>query len=80
MVIIPYQKLSSEALQNLIEEFVTRPGTDSGFMKTTLEKNAETVKHQLKQGDAVIVYDEDTQTANIVAKNELKMMGINLSK
>lgn len=71
-MIIPFEKLSPEALQGLIEEFVTREGTDSGYTKKSLEENVEMVKKQLKKGDAFIVYDELTQTANIVAKNHLK--------
>ena len=71
-MIIPYEKLSREALQGLIEEFVTREGTDSGYTKKSLEENVEMVKRQLKKGDAFIVYDEATQTANIVSKNYLK--------
>jgi len=70
-MIIPYEKLSREALQGLIEEFVTREGTDSGYTKTSLDENVEMVKRQLEKGDAFIVYDEATQTANIVSKNIL---------
>jgi uncharacterized protein len=68
-LIIPYEKLSLEALQGLIEEFVTREGTDSGYTKKTLEENIEMVKNQLRRGEAFIVYDEASQTANIVSKN-----------
>ena len=70
-MIIPYEKLSREALEGLIEEFVTREGTDSGYTKKSLEENVEMVKRQLEKGDAFIVYDEVTQTANIVSKTHL---------
>jgi uncharacterized protein YheU (UPF0270 family) len=70
-MIIPYEKLSSEALQGLIEEFVTREGTDSGYTRKSLEENVEMVKRQLKKGEAFIIYDEAGQTANIVSKNFL---------
>jgi uncharacterized protein len=70
-LIIPYEKLSQEALQGLIEEFVTREGTDSGYTKKSLEENVEMVMRQLDKGEAFIVYDETTQTANIVSKNIL---------
>jgi len=63
---IPHEQLSSEALQGLIEEFVTRNGTDNGDTRTTLEQNVQMVMGQLKRGEAVILYDEITQTANIV--------------
>ena len=65
-VLIPHDQLSPEALQGLIEEFVTRNGTDNGDTRTTLEKNVKMVMGQLNRGEAVILYDHITQTANIV--------------
>jgi uncharacterized protein YheU (UPF0270 family) len=70
-MIIPHEKLSRQALHELIEEFVTREGTDSGYTKKSLEENIEMVKRQLKKGDAFIVYDEATQSANIISKAHL---------
>lgn len=70
-MIIPYEKLSPEALQGLIEEFVTRDGTDSGYTQKSLEENVEMVRNQLRRGEAVIVYDETSETANIVSKDSL---------
>ncbi len=67
-IIIPHDRLSVEALQGLIEEFVTRDGTDTGYMDGGLEENVEMVIRQLKRGDVIIVYDEATETANIVSK------------
>jgi len=69
---IPYEKLSPEALRGLIEEFVTRPGTDTGYTKKTLEQNVDMVKRQLKRGEAFVVYDEATRSANIVPKELLR--------
>jgi uncharacterized protein len=67
-MIIPYDRLSQEALQGLIEEFVTRNGTDTGYADGSLEENVEMVMRQFKRGEVVIVYDEATETANIVPK------------
>ena len=71
-IIIPHGRLSQEALQGLIEEFVTRDGTDTGYADGSLEENVEMVIRQLKRGDVVIVYDEATETANIVPKEYAK--------
>jgi uncharacterized protein YheU (UPF0270 family) len=46
-MIIPYDKLSLKALQALIEEFVTRDGTDTGYEKKSLENDVAMVKRQL---------------------------------
>ncbi|MBI4767368.1 MAG: YheU family protein [Deltaproteobacteria bacterium] len=71
-MIIPYEKLSREALRGLIEEFVTREGTDSGYTEKSLDENVEMVKKQLEKKEAFIVYDEETETANIVSKRHLE--------
>ena len=73
-IIIPYEKLSMEALEGLIEEFVTRDGTDTGYEKKSLVNNVAMVKRQLKRGDAVIVYDKSTKTSNIVSRVHLKKL------
>jgi uncharacterized protein YheU (UPF0270 family) len=70
MLIIPYEQLSPDALQGLIEEFVTRPGTDTGYTKATIDQNVEMVKKQLRRGEAVITFDEKSQTANIINVND----------
>lgn len=71
-MIIPHKKLSPDALQGLIEEFVSRDGTDSGYVKATLEDRVLQVKRQLDAGQAVIVYDLAGRTCNIVPKEQVK--------
>ena len=71
-MIIPHDRLSQEALQGLIEEFVTRDGTDTGYTDGSLDGNVETVMRQLKRGGVVIVFDEVTGTANIVTKEDAR--------
>jgi uncharacterized protein len=70
-VIIPFEKLSKEALSGVIEEFVTRDGTDYGLVEIDLEQKIERVLRQLKKGDVFIVYDETSMTTNIVLKDEI---------
>lgn len=71
-MIVPYEELSTEALRGLIEEFVTRPGTDTGYTEGSLENNVQMVMMQLKLGDVLVVYDAVLQTANIVPKEKVK--------
>lgn len=72
MLVIPYRQLSAEALCGLIEEFVTRHGTDSGYTRGSLEENVAMVRRQLDAGGALVVFDERTQTCNIVAAETLR--------
>jgi uncharacterized protein YheU (UPF0270 family) len=71
-MIIPYERLSPEALLGLIEEFVTRDGTDSGYTGKSLDENMAMVRRQLKQGQALIVFDQESNTCNIVQEEVLK--------
>jgi uncharacterized protein YheU (UPF0270 family) len=66
-MIIPFEQLSQAALRGLIEEFVTRDGSDSGYTKSSLEENVAMVMRQLRSGEAFIYYDEGTMTTNIVS-------------
>jgi len=70
-MIIPYQMLSPEALQGIIEAFVTREGTDYGTQDVSLATKVGQVRHQLDAGTAVIVYDADTESCTIQPTNEL---------
>lgn len=63
--IIPVNKLSSTALKGVIEEFITRSGTDYGTVEATLDVKFRQVKNQLKNGTAVLVFDDETETTNI---------------
>lgn len=75
MLVIPHNQLSPEALSGLIEEFVTRDGTDSGYTRGSLAENVARVRRQLDAGQAVIVYDARTQTGNIVPAETLRENG-----
>ena len=67
-MIVPYQKISADALRNLVEDFVTREGTDYGNIEATLESKIEHVMRQLKNGDIMVVYNADEDQCNIITK------------
>lgn len=65
---IPHDRLKPETLRAVIEEFVTREGTDYGETAFTLEDKVAHVMGQLKHRKAVIVLDEASETCHIVLK------------
>jgi uncharacterized protein len=67
-LIIPYKELSPEALQGVVEDFVTRNGTDYGESEISLETKVQQVLNQLHSGKVVIVFDQKTETCNILKK------------
>ncbi|HID8902608.1 protein YheU [Enterobacter hormaechei] len=68
-MIIPWQDLSPETLDNLIESFVLREGTDYGEHERSLEQKVNDVKRQLKSGEVVLVWSELHETVNIMPRN-----------
>jgi len=62
---IPVNKLSPEALQGIIEEFISRDGTDYGEIEASRETNFRQVKRKLENGLAVLVFDDEAETTNI---------------
>jgi len=70
-VVIPPGQLRADVLRGLIEEFVTRDGTDYGAVEQSVEQKLAAVIAQLESGEAQLVYDPETETANIVPGHEL---------
>ena len=68
-MIIPHDMIDKDTLRNLIEDFVSREGTDNGYDQN-LNDRVEQVIRQLKVGDIVVVFDSATETINIISKEE----------
>lgn len=66
MLKIPWNQLSEEVLEGLIEEFITREGTDYGEREVSLTEKVEQVKAQIVRGDVQIVFDEKLETCNLL--------------
>ena len=66
-------QLSPGALRGLVEEYVTREGTDYGQGDWSLEDKVAQVFHQLEVGEARIVFDLEQESARIVTAPELAL-------
>ena len=70
-MIIPYQELSEAALQSLMEDFVTRDGTDYGLVEMSMQEKSEHLLALLKKGELLISYNDELQSCGLVTKLEL---------
>jgi len=75
---ILYNQLRPETLESVIEEFVTRDGTDYGGAEISLKRKIDQVKRQLKSGQAVILFDESTKTCNIFSKSDPRVKDLEI--
>ncbi len=71
---IPISALSEAALRGVIEEFVSREGTDYGG-EVPFEAKVAQVRRQLEAGSAVLVFDPETESCTLVTRDELKRRG-----
>ena len=60
-ILIPHERLEPDTLRNLIEEFVTRDGTELTDGATKVAQ----VSRLLASGRAVVWFDEATRTCSI---------------
>lgn len=63
---IPYENLSAIALREVVEEFVTRDGTDHSEMNQRID----IVLEQLRNGTLELYFDDQTRTCNIVLSSD----------
>ncbi|GLX12546.1 UPF0270 protein [Pseudomonas straminea] len=69
-LLIPANLLEADTLTRLIEDFVTRDGTDNGD-DTPLQTRVERVRRALDKGEAVIVFDPESQQCQLALKRDV---------
>ncbi len=62
---IPYTRLSEEALIGVIEEFITREGTEYGFREYSMEEKIRQIKQQLLSGKVKLFFNEESGSCNL---------------
>ena len=70
LVAVPWQSLSDEALLGLLEEYISRAGTDYGLEELTLDQKVRRAKTELEAGHVVIVVDLKLESTHIVSIDE----------
>ncbi|MBA1241924.1 MULTISPECIES: YheU family protein [Pseudomonas] len=69
-MLIPYDQLAPDTLNRLIEDFVTRDGTDNGD-ETPLQTRVLRVRQALAKGQAFILFDADSQQCQLLARHDI---------
>lgn len=69
-MLIPYHLLEADTLTRLIEDFVTREGTDNGD-ETPLATRMQRVRQALESGEALIVFEPDSQQCQLMTRRDV---------
>lgn len=66
---IPPGRLQADLLRAVIEEFITREGTDYGHQEYTLAQKVEQVKRQLERREVLLVFDPETESCTLIHRD-----------
>lgn len=69
-MLIPHELLDAETLQRLLEDFVTRDGTDNGY-EATLDQRVERLRRQIERREVVIVFHPDTGDTSLAHRRDV---------
>ncbi len=69
-MIIPPASLSAEALQGVLEEFISRDGTDYGEQELSLAAKVNQLRPQVLRGEVLIIFDEVEGRVTLIPKRE----------
>ena len=73
-VLVPLQRLETDVLQALLEDYATRDGTDYGERELTTQEKVERLRRQLSAGDLQILYDADSEEWDIVHEAQAEVL------
>lgn len=73
-LVIPHRGLAPDTLTALLEDFVTRDSTDYGEHDVPVAARVGQVRRQLDAGKAVIVYDAEAESFNIVPSDQAALL------
>lgn len=66
MLIIPAEQLEADTLAAVLEEFITREGTDYGATEWSLDQKREQLLRQIRAGKACLCYDPVSQSCTVM--------------
>ena len=69
-MIIPPESLSEEALQGVLEEFISRDGTDYGDQELSLEAKVSRLKPQVMRHEVLIVFDPELEGITLMTRED----------
>lgn len=74
-MIIPHQQLDQETLQNLLEEYATRDGTDYGEREVSLVDKVASLRRQLENKTVVIWFEPGEESVNLILAEDIPQDG-----
>lgn len=71
-MIIPADQIQTDTLNNILEEFINREGTDYGDVEYDLTSKVNQLRPKVLRGDILIVFDEKLESVTLMTKQQYK--------
>lgn len=68
---VPWQQIETTTLKRMLEEFISREGTDYGQTEYSLEDKIARLMKQLEKGKAAIVFESESETFTLISKDRM---------
>jgi uncharacterized protein YheU (UPF0270 family) len=69
--LIPYDSLSPETLETILDDIVSRDGTDYGEYDLSVAQKRQQALKALVKGEAVLLFDTESETIKMIPKDTL---------
>ncbi len=69
-MLIRHELLDRGSVERLLEDFVTRDGTDNGY-DASLDQRVERLRKQIIKGDVVIVYHAESGDTSLAHRRDV---------
>jgi len=67
---VPPARLGADLLRALLEEYVTRDGTDYGTRELTLDEKLQSLQGQLDAGEVRLLYESESEQWDLVSSGD----------
>ncbi len=71
---VPPARLEPEVLQALLQEYVTRDGTDYGERELGLAEKEQALRQQLQEGVLLLLYDTETEAWDLLEREQARSL------
>lgn len=69
---IPFSRLSADAQDGVIDDFISREGTDYGWHEASLENKRAQVRAQIEDGRVKLVFDPSLESVTLLTVQDWK--------
>ena len=73
-VLVPVERLDSDTLTALLEEYASRDGTDYGLREVPLSEKVASLRAQLRSGDLGLVYEQECEQWDLLPREALAQL------